>query len=427
MIEANLKRNIYVKECQENILISYKDSILENILFISSKEEFLNIVNNAIGCTFKFIYNKNFIGEDRPSNVKYIDYSIDDHLEFLYDSSNKKISIAKNIVKKKVLIIDDSKTIRKIIKHSLEDSEYYEVMGEAENPIDAMKIIKRTPPDIITLDINMPEMDGLTFLKTYKLNIPTIMVTAVDKESGGKVIECLKEGAVEYLHKPDTLERSLFKSALIEKLDIAKMYKKRDLTYLKKLKDFEYKEDSLILIGASTGGTEAIKRILHRLPKNNPPIVIVQHIPKYFSSAFAESLNNICDFNVKEAEDGDVLKSNNVYIAQGDTQLSIKNNKLIVDAAANKDTGHKPSVNYLFNSVGDIKCKNKMAILLTGMGKDGATGLLKLRESGFLTIAQDELSSVVYGMPKFAKEIGAAKEILSLDNIADRIYSFFKK
>ncbi len=334
--------------------------------------------------------------------------------------------------KVKVLIVDDSKTIRNLLNKMLSSDPGIEVCGEASLPSEVEALIKHHKPDVLTLDIHMPEMTGVELLKIIgkKYNIPAIMVTSISMEEGPLVLEALENGAFDYIQKPDMKEIAVVRPILIEKIKEAAESSK-SMSQISKIgakaaKDFNL--DSLIVLGSSTGGTNAIKDILVKFPKNIPPMLIVQHIPPVFSKAFADRMNSLCPFTVVEAQDGDTLEKNKVLVAPGGKQMKLVNQGGTLRVQINDDAPvnrFKPSVDYMFNSTVDV-CKKKhvVSIILTGMGKDGARGMLALKNAGALTIAQNEESCVVYGMPREAVEIGAAIAVEHKDDIAAKIGEF---
>jgi two-component system chemotaxis response regulator CheB len=329
----------------------------------------------------------------------------------------------------KVLIVDDSKTIRNLLNKVFTKAEGIEVCGMAEKPSDVEELIKKHKPDVLTLDIHMPEMTGVELLKIIgpKYNIPTIMVTSISMEEGPLVLEALELGAFDYIQKPEVSELPVVAPILVEKVKEAALSKK-SASQINKLGARPVSSmnlDSLVVIGSSTGGTNALKDILTKLPKQVPPILIVQHIPPVFSKAFADRMNGLCPFTVKEAEDGEVVASNKVLIAPGGKQMKVVNEggtfkvNITDDAPVNR---FKPSVDYLFQStVPLIKRKHVVSVILTGMGKDGAKEMLNLKNAGAYTIGQDEESCVVYGMPKEAARIGAVMHAEHKDDIASKM------
>ena len=330
----------------------------------------------------------------------------------------------------KVLIVDDSALIRGLLKEVLEQAQDIQVVGAAEDPYQARDLIKRLNPDVLTLDIEMPKMDGLSFLKNLmRLRpMPVVMISTLTQKGSPITLEALEIGAVDFIAKPtinvtENLQR--YAHLLHQKVRTAAGARIRAFKELKveddsALATLQFKANSVLAIGASTGGTEAIKEVLVRMPENCPPIVITQHIPPVFSTSFAMRMDRTCKINVKEAEHGDKLQSGWAYIAPGDQHLSVvkKAGGLFCQLDSSELVNrHRPAVDVLFNSLVVACPKATVAALLTGMGSDGAQGLLALNQAGAYTIAQDELSSVVWGMPKAAVELNAANEVVRLDKI----------
>ncbi|MCC6274901.1 MAG: chemotaxis response regulator protein-glutamate methylesterase [Leptospiraceae bacterium] len=335
----------------------------------------------------------------------------------------------------RVLVVDDQEIIRKMIKRGLSVSPEIEVIALAQDAFDARDKIVEFQPDVMTLDVEMPKMNGLEFLKKLmpQYPIPVIMVSSLTREGQSITLEALDAGAVDFVTKPDGTDDSFEKmiQKLIEKIIIASKVDTKSLLRKKRFGQAEKrglqvdnrKVSSLIAIGASTGGTTAIKEILTSLPENMPPIVIVQHMPFTFTRLFAERLNSLCALNVKEADSGEKLTSGGVYIAPGDRHLRIcenRNSLLLSIENTEKVCGHRPSVDVLFNSVSETSiCKDSIGVILTGMGKDGAAGMKKMFQRGAITIGQDEASSVVYGMPREAFVLGGISRQVALDDIAE--------
>lgn len=333
----------------------------------------------------------------------------------------------------RVLIVDDSKTIRDLLKRVLSEGAELEVVGFAENPLVAEKLIHDLKPDVVTLDIHMPVMDGITFLEKFlpKNPLPFVLITSISLDEGGKVLRGLELGAVDYIQKPTLQTLPMIAPLIREKVKQAAAAKVRTnsqaVSFSSKLTGRSLNPNLILAIGASTGGTEAIKNVLVRLPEGIPPTVIVQHIPAVFSKAFADRLNNLCKFKVKEAEDGDLLEWGKALIAPGGFQMALaeREGKFRVKITDGPPVNrHKPSVDFLFDSVAHLVGRKAVGVILTGMGADGAKGLLKMRDAGARTIGQDEASCVVYGMPKAAFEIGAVENVCSLDDIPEAIIKF---
>ncbi len=331
--------------------------------------------------------------------------------------------------KKKVLIVDDSQTIRAILKKIISSSRQLEVVAECEDPLEVEKLIQTYKPQLITLDIHMPHMDGVTLLKKIfpKYKIPTVMISSLSIEEGSDVLEALANGAVDYIQKPTMDELAHIAPQIVERLETAAIAKVvRAPAIIKKAMQLNpANKNALVLIGSSTGGTEALRVVLESLPANIPPMVVVQHIPPVFSKALADRLNSLCSFLVKEAADGDLVVPNQVLIAPGNKQLGIekKNNQLIIKISdAPAVNRHRPSVDFMFNTaISLIRDYRMVATILTGMGADGAREMKALHDLGVQTIAQDEQTSVVYGMPRVAKELGGVDFVLPIQEIGSKI------
>jgi len=339
----------------------------------------------------------------------------------------------------RVLIIDDSPVIRSIIKEVLADDAAIEVVGEAKDPFVAREKIKTLNPDVLTLDVEMPKMDGITFLSNLmRLRpMPVVMLSTLTKKGADTTLKALELGAVDFIAKPSfealTDAKESFKSILIEKIKHAACVKSDDFVLAKKsftendkkILSFggSRKANHLIAIGASTGGIDAIKSLLMSLPENAPPIVITLHIPEVFSARFAERMNNTAAVQVHEARHGQKIKAGNVYIAPGNMHLKIECKAgvlfCVLDDSAPVNR-HKPAVDVLFNSLQPI-AYNVQALILTGMGQDGAQGMLALKTLGAMTIIQDENSSLVWGMPGSAFKLNAHVKQLPLCHIASSL------
>lgn len=329
--------------------------------------------------------------------------------------------------RKKVLVVDDSATIRQLLRQILSADPELELVAEAARPSEVEGLIEKHKPDVITLDIHMPEMDGVTLLKKIfpKYGIPTVMISSISREEGTTVLQALESGAVDYVQKPSTKEMAVVAPEIRERVKTAASSTRAVKRQIRKAQSRGGVDAGcVVLLGSSTGGTEALRHVFCAMPAQIPPTLVVQHIPAVFSAAFASRLNDLCPFEVKEAADGDEVKANRVLIAPGGKQMGLarKGKSLIVritdDAPVNR---HKPSVDYLFKTAADLQLPSLVAAVLTGMGADGARQLKVLRDRGARTIAQDEASSVVYGMPREAKAMGGAEFVESLDGIADLI------
>jgi len=343
----------------------------------------------------------------------------------------------------RVLIVDDSSLIRSIIKDALSHSNYIEVVGEAEDPFIARDLIKKLNPDVLTLDVEMPKMDGITFLMNLmRLRpMPVIMLSTLTTKGADITLQALEIGALDFIAKPTIKDllasKDSFREILIEKITQAvkidqKNFKLSDVLAnnkdLNNISSFmgAKRTNHLVAIGASTGGTEAIKKLLLSLPSNAPAIVITLHIPKTFSLRFAQRLNEICQVEVHEASHGQKIKAGHVYIAPGDKHLKVvsKNGALFCTLSNEQEVNrHKPAVDVLFDSISPL-ADNVQAILLTGMGQDGAHGMLRLKALGAKTIIQDKNSSLIWGMPGKAHALLAHTIALPLSEIANQILDY---
>jgi two-component system chemotaxis response regulator CheB len=337
-----------------------------------------------------------------------------------------------------VLIVDDSAFIRSLFKEMLSKEPDIEVLGTAIDPFDAREKIKALSPQVITLDIEMPKMDGLTFLeKIMSLRpMPVVMVSTLTQKGAGETIRALELGAIDYVSKPlSSVEFSKnmdgFRAELAGKIRIAaasNVMARRSsvksaaapvgvVSYTPPMTS----KYPLIAIGSSTGGVEALRDIFLQLPANAPPIVMTQHMPAQFTTSMAARLSAISKINVAEATDGVQIRAGNAYVAPGGIHMRIekKGNDFVCRLFNGENVaGHKPSVDVLFLSVAEAAGARAVGIILTGMGRDGAEGLLKMRSAGAQTIGQDEKSCVVYGMPRAAHLIGAVEKQLPLLDIA---------
>ena len=337
----------------------------------------------------------------------------------------------------KVFIIDDSLMVRNALYKTLKGVNDIEIIGEANNPIDAFDTFKKVGlPDVFILDIEMPKMDGLSFLKQINAQKPTPVIICSTLVTGGSdaAIKALELGACDIILKPKLNVKEFFeeyKNELLEKIYAANHSKiifkqslstsiesKKSITDPKVAKKF-------VAIGSSTGGVQVIEEILMHLKPSHQAIVITQHMPVGFTASFAHRLNStVPNSKVLEAKDGDILYDSHVYIAKGGVHMKVKkeaNNFVISLEDSEKVNSHKPSVNVLFHSIAECATKNVTAFVLTGMGNDGATGLKALRDLGCDTYVQNEKTSTVFGMPKVAMELGAAKKDMSIFEITKTI------
>ena len=335
----------------------------------------------------------------------------------------------------KVLIVDDSAIVRKILGDAVAAEPDLEVVGTAPDPFVARDKIVALKPDVLTLDIEMPRMDGLTFLKKLMHHhpMPVIVISSLGRASCQATLDALRLGAVEVLAKPggpySVGELRMSLAAKIRAAAAAQLKRPSEPAAARveaadPAAGRMYRPGTIIAIGASTGGTEAIQVVLEHLPANIPPIIITQHIPPVFSRAFAERLNQICPMEVKEAADGDLANPGRALIAPGNFHMLLR--KSAEGYRVQVKDGppvcyQRPSVDVMFSSVADSVGGHAIGVLLTGMGSDGAQGLLKMRNAGARTLAQDEASSVVFGMPREAIKVGAAEHVVSLSRMASAI------
>jgi two-component system chemotaxis response regulator CheB len=334
----------------------------------------------------------------------------------------------------KVLIVDDSAVVRQILTREFSKDRDLEVVGTAPDPYVARDKIIQLKPDVITLDVEMPRMDGVTFLRKLMKHhpIPVIIVSSLTAAGSELALEALNCGAVDVMCKPGTaysvgdmselLIQKIKGAAMVDMRKRAKVIQERAASAPQPVvrRAMTRTTNKIIAIGASTGGTEAIKDVLMEFGAGAPGTVIVQHMPEYFTKSFAERLNSMCEIEVKEAEDGDRVIPGRALLAPGNKHMLLKRSgaQYLVEIKDGPLVFHqRPAVEILFNSVAMYAGKNAVGMVLTGMGKDGAKGLLAMKEAGAHTIVQDEASSVVWGMPGEAYKVGAACVVLPLKKI----------
>jgi two-component system, chemotaxis family, protein-glutamate methylesterase/glutaminase len=348
----------------------------------------------------------------------------------------------------RVLVIDDSALVRQTLSDIINSDDQLEVIGVAADPFFAAQKIKSEIPDVITLDVEMPRMDGLTFLKTLMAQypIPVVIISSLTQHGSSLALRALDLGAVEVVAKSEIrntkehLEDS--KIRITDAIKAAYMVPVKRICLNKALQEYPkvnkpetshdadiYKTtDKVIAIGASTGGTEALRYFLTHTPATSPGILITQHMPPGFTKSFADQLNTICEVTVKEATNGERVMRGHAYIAPGGKHMALYRSgakyfiKIQDGPLVNR---HKPSVEVLFNSVAAHAGQNAVGIIMTGMGRDGAEGLLTMKEAGARTIAQDEKSCVVFGMPKEAIKLGAVDQVMSLEDMPRKVLGFF--
>jgi len=335
--------------------------------------------------------------------------------------------------KTRVLIVDDSALVRRILSDCLSGEPDIEVVGAAADPYIARDMILELTPDVLTLDIEMPRMDGLTFLRKLMQHrpMPVIVISSLAQSSCEAAMRALEEGAIEALGKPSgPYSVGDLKKSLAQRIRAAAKARvrlpSRNATSARPANALAgaLKPGSIIAIGASTGGTEAIRQVLEMLPENLPGTVITQHIPAGFSRAFSERLNQLCRMEVKEAADGDEVHPGRVLIAPGGLHMMLKRSSSgyrVTVRDGPRVCYQRPSVDVLFRSVAEEAGSHAVAALLTGMGGDGASGLSQIRQAGGSTIAQNEETCVVFGMPREAIRLGAAAQVLPLQQVAPAI------
>ncbi len=349
----------------------------------------------------------------------------------------------------KVLIVDDSAVVRQTLASILETDPQIEVMGTASDPFFAAKKLQNEVPDVITLDIEMPRMDGLTFLKKIMTQypLPVVVISSLTAEGTETGMKALEYGAVEIITKPQMNTKQFLEESRIRICDAVKAaaqskIRRRNISEIKvqpklsadviipdaKINSAMIKTtDTVVAVGASTGGTDALQTFLQAMPADCPGIVIVQHMPEHFTRSFANRLNEICQITVKEAENGDSVIRGRALIAPGNYHMLLKRSgaKYYVEVKEGPLVNrHRPSVDVLFRSTARYAGKNAIGVIMTGMGDDGARGLLEMKEAGASTIAQDEKTCVVFGMPNEAIKLGAVDKILPLDQIANQVLRF---
>jgi two-component system chemotaxis response regulator CheB len=344
----------------------------------------------------------------------------------------------------KVLIVDDSAVVRQVLEEVLQSDGALQVIGSARDPFVAADIMKRVVPDVITLDVEMPRMDGITFLHKIMTQrpIPVVMCSSLTEKNSETALKALEYGAVDIIEKPRMGVKQYLEESKVIICDTVRAAAEARLGRAKKSNGFIKVEPKLtadaviekpnsramiqttervVVVGASTGGTEALKSFLEALPLDAPGMVIVQHMPEHFTAAFAKRLDGICRVSVKEAQNDDTVVRGRALIAPGNKHTLLKRSgaRYYVEV---KDgplvSRHRPSVDVLFRSAARYAGKNAVGVIMTGMGDDGAKGMLEMKDAGAYTVAQDEATCVVFGMPKEAIKLGAVKTVAPLDHMA---------
>jgi two-component system chemotaxis response regulator CheB len=374
-----------------------------------------------------------------------------DRLQFLLGIVNNNVKARERGIKKacimkiKVLIVDDSALIRSVMTAIISSQSDMEVVGVAPDPLVARDLIKQTNPDVLTLDVEMPRMDGLDFLeKLMRLRpMPVVMVSSLTERGSEITLRALELGAVDFVTKPKMSIQSgmrEYTDMIADKIRVASKarIKPRVLSSiaagsggsdaLPMIRNPLTSSEKLIIIGASTGGPEAIKDFLIRMPPDCPGILIVQHMPEGFTQSFARRLDALCKISVKEAQHGERILPGHAYVAPGHSHLTLARSG--ANYVTHLDQGppvnrHRPSVDVLFASAAKFAGKNAVGVILTGMGKDGARGMLEMKDAGAYNFAQDETSCVVFGMPREAIAVGAAHEIGTLNALPEMVLDYF--
>ncbi|MCU0424035.1 MAG: chemotaxis response regulator protein-glutamate methylesterase [Candidatus Kapabacteria bacterium] len=360
--------------------------------------------------------------------------------------------------KVRVLIVDDSALVRDILAQGLGADPNIEVVGTAQDPFVARDKIVELRPDVLTLDVEMPRMDGVEFLRRLmpQYPLPVVMVSSLTQRGKEITMQALEAGAVDFVAKPTSnvaqgLQSMMFelrtKVKIASTANVAHWKNKREELFnamgksavspsagtgtplIAKSAALSESTDKVIAIGSSTGGTEALRKVLRNLPATMPGIVITQHMPAGFTKTFADRLNDECEMQVVEAANGDRVMNGKILIAPGDMHMKINRSGGRYEIALSQEekvNGHRPSVDVMMRSVAQNVGRNAIGVILTGMGSDGALGLKAMLDAGAMTLAQDEASSVVYGMPKAAFEAGAVKKVVSLDVMAENIFNALK-
>jgi two-component system chemotaxis response regulator CheB len=352
--------------------------------------------------------------------------------------------------KTKVLIVDDSSVVRQTLKDILSSDPGIEVTGTAPDPYIAAEKIRHEVPDVITLDVEMPRMDGITFLKKIMSQhpMPVVICSGLTEKGSETALKAMEYGAVEIIEKPRLGAKKFIEESKVRICDAVKAASLARVKRLPKIYKIEPKltadaviakplrrsmlqtTEKVVVLGASTGGTEAIRFFLEALPHDAPGMVIVQHMPEYFTSAFAKRLDALCNITVKEAENNDSVIWGRALIAPGNRHVLLKRSGARYYVTL-KDgpmvCRHRPSVDVLFRSAARYVGKNAIGIIMTGMGDDGARGMFEMKEAGAYTIAQDKKSSVVFGMPQEAIKKGGVDHVLSLEAIAGDVIKKYKR
>ncbi|MFC3533965.1 chemotaxis response regulator protein-glutamate methylesterase [Vogesella facilis] len=341
----------------------------------------------------------------------------------------------------RVVVVDDSALIREVLSKIINAAPDMEVVALAPDPVAARERIRETSPDVITLDVEMPRMDGLEFLRRLMSLRPTpvLMISSLTAAGSDIALRALELGAVDCIAKPQgDVGRGMqdYAELICDKIRTAaaarvqlpsRFVQPAPVPTASAAGCNILRKDAVLVVGASTGGTEALREFLSALPATTPPVLVVQHMPEHFTLSFAQRLDQCCAMSVCEASDGQPLSSGTIYIAPGHSHLSIvsRGGQLLTRLAQSEPVNrHRPAVDVLFDSAAALLGKRAVGVILTGMGKDGAAGMLRMREAGSHNFGQDQASCVVYGMPRAAYELGAVHEVVPLSRMAERVLAY---
>ena len=344
----------------------------------------------------------------------------------------------------RVLVVDDSALIRNVMTEILSQDPEIQVVGTAPDPYVAREKIKGLKPDVLTLDVEMPKMDGLTFLQKLMAArpMPVVMVSSLTEQGAATTLQALESGAVDFVTKPtmdiqhgmsDLAHQITSKVKIAAQATVKKRTQPADcaerIKVLAAQSAMIKTTDTIIAIGASTGGTEALRELLEVLPPNTPPIVMTQHMPERFTKSFADRLNQLCQIQVKEAQEGDSVIPGQALLAPGNYHMELRRSGARYYVTLNQEppiNRHRPSVDAMFRSVARYAGGNSLGVILTGMGNDGAAGMVEMKQAGAFNVAQDEASCVVFGMPKEAIKAGGIDKILPLNEIPGALLAHLK-
>lgn len=413
-LQAILKSDL--KKCLEAIIGSIKDPILSirAVLIDIPKDTFIAALREDLRSKTELLLRR------KKCDIRF-------------NEKDNKIEVSQERESKiRTLIVDDSPTMRRMIRHALESDGRFEVTQETGEPKRALELIFKEEFDLITMDLHLPDMTGADLIKTYMPERPvrTVVISSLRPEESELVLQSLENGAIDYIQKPEQKSMTAAREELLSRISAVASAQIGPVRRANGTKANLRNQTGILAIGSSTGGTEAIRVLLSQMGDHVPPTLIVQHIPAVFSKAFAERLNRQFQFEIKEAENGDLVQPDRVLIAPGGFQMKISADGRDIRVCVADEppvNRHRPSVDVLFNSIPAIYKGPVVGVLLTGMGADGARGMLNLKTSGAYTIAQDEASSVVFGMPREAILCGGATEICDLYTMGNAVQRGFRK